>query len=63
MVPDIVDTTVLSSVDTEFMGKVSSFDCDSRMISESITFKIVSLFFLVVVVVRSNYINLLSKSS
>ena len=50
-------------MDTELIWEMGSFDGDAGIIFETITLEIASFFLFVVVIVRSDDIDLFSKSS
>lgn len=60
MIPNIVDATVLASMNAELILKVSCMDSDVPLIKETISLQVVGLLLLVVLVVGSDYVNLLS---
>lgn len=61
MQPDKVDTFVLSSMDSEFMGDMCRPDFNIAIIFEAIARQVVGLALLVVLVIRGHNIDLLPQ--
>lgn len=62
MVPDVVDSAVLASVDAELIGEVGCLDVDVALMREAVSKQVVGLLLLVVLVVRSDNVDFLPQS-
>ncbi len=60
MKPDIVDSTIFSSMDAELKFEMSLFDFDVHLMFEAISEEVVGLFLLVELVVGGHNVNLFS---
>lgn len=61
MEPNIVNSTIFSTMDAEFIFKVGCSDSNIALIAETVPHEVVRLHFFVVLVIRSDDIDLLSQ--